>query len=177
VADAVGAGLVTSLARPGGNITGVTSISAALGGKRLELLKGIVPKASRVAILYNPADQSNTLVWTGLQESSKPLGLALHPHPVRGPGDFEGAFAEMTRERAQALFVAAGVLTTEHRKFLVDLAATAAEVVRLTATLEGPDSPIDKALGPPSEADNDAGKKISSLADRVRALQKAAAAG
>jgi putative ABC transport system substrate-binding protein len=123
VADAVGAGLVTSLARPGGNITGVTSISAALGGKRLELLKGIVPKASRVAILYNPADQSNTLVWTGLQESSKPLGLALHPHPVRGPGDFEGAFAEMTRERAQALFVAAGVLTTEHRKFLVDLAA------------------------------------------------------
>ena len=123
VAEAVGAGLVTSLARPGGNITGLTSISAALGGKRLELLKGVVPKASRVAVLYNPADPSNVLVWTELQESSKPLGLTLLSHPVRGPGDFEGAFAAISRERAQALFVAAGVLTTEHRKTLVDLAA------------------------------------------------------
>lgn len=123
VADAVGAGLVASLARPGGNMTGSTSISAALGGKRLELLKGIVPKASRVAVLYNPVDRSNVLVLTGLQESSRSLGLALHPLPVRGPGDFEGAFAAMTRERTQALFVAAGVLTTEHRKSLVDLAA------------------------------------------------------
>ena len=123
VADAVGAGLVTSLARPGGNITGLTSISAALGGKRLELLKGVVPKASRVGVLYNPADQSNVLVLRELQESSKPLGLTLLPHPVRGPGDFEGTFAAISRERAQALFVAAGVLTTEHRKTLVDLAA------------------------------------------------------
>jgi putative ABC transport system substrate-binding protein len=123
VADAVGAGLVTSLARPGGNITGLTSISAALGGKRLELLKGVAPKASRVAVLYNPADPSNMLVLTELQESSRPLGLTLLPHPVRGPGDFEGAFAAISRERAQALFVAAGVLTTEHRKTLVDLAA------------------------------------------------------
>ena len=123
VADAVGAGLVTSLARPGGNITGLTSISAALGGKRLELLKGVVPKASRVGVLYNPTDQSNVLVLRELQESSKPLGLTLLPHPVRGPGDFEGTFAAISRERAQALFVAAGVLTTEHRKTLVDLAA------------------------------------------------------
>ena len=123
VADAVGAGLVTSLARPGGNITGLTSISAALGGKRLELLKGVVPKASRVSVLYNPADQSNVLVLRELQESSKSLGLTLLPHPVRGPGDFEGTFAAISRERAQALFVAAGVLTTEHRKTLVDLAA------------------------------------------------------
>jgi putative tryptophan/tyrosine transport system substrate-binding protein len=123
VAAAVGAGLVTSLARPGGNITGLTRISAALGGKRLELLKGVVPKAPRVAVLYNPADPSNMLAWTELQESSRPLGLTLLPHPVRGPGEFEGAFIAMTRERAQALFVAAGVLTTEHRKILVDLAA------------------------------------------------------
>jgi putative ABC transport system substrate-binding protein len=123
VADAVGAGLVTSLARPGGNITGLTSISAALGGKRLELLKGVVPKASRVGVLYNPADPSNVLVLTELRESSKALGLTLLPHPVRGPGDFEGTFAAISRERAQALFVAAGVLTTEHRKTLVDLAA------------------------------------------------------
>src|SRR6266568_481863 len=88
VADAVGAGLVTTLARPGGNATGLTSISAALGGKRLELLKVVAPKASRVAVLYNPADQSNVLVLTQLQESSRALGLTLLPLPVRGPGEF-----------------------------------------------------------------------------------------
>jgi putative ABC transport system substrate-binding protein len=122
VADALGAGLVASVARPGGNATGLTSISAALGGKRLELLKVVAPKASRVAVLYNPADQSNVLVLTQLQESSRALGLTLLPLAVRGPGEFAGAFASMTRERAQALFVAAGALTTEHRKPLVGLA-------------------------------------------------------
>ena len=123
VADAVGTGLVASFARPGGNITGLTSISAELGGKRLELLKAVVPKASRVAVLYNPVDPSNVLVLKELQESSRALGLALHPLAVRGPDEFEGAFATMTRERVHALFGAAGVLTTEHRKPLVSLAA------------------------------------------------------
>jgi len=123
VADAVGAGLIASLARPGGNATGLTSISAALGGKRLELLKAVAPKATRVAVLYNRADQSNVLVLTELQEPARALGLTLQPLAVREPGEFEGAFASMSRDRAQALFVAAGVLTTEHRKSLVALAA------------------------------------------------------
>ena len=123
VADAVGAGLVANLARPGGNITGLTSISAELGGKRLEFLKTVVPKASRVAILYNPADRSNVLVLKDLQEAAPALGLTLQPLDVREPSEFEGAFVAMTRERADALFVAAGVLTNEHRKILVDLAA------------------------------------------------------
>src|SRR5687768_3674410 len=69
VADAVGAGLITNFARPGGNITGLTSSSAELGGKRLELLKQMVPKASRVAVLYNPTDRSNVLILKQLQES------------------------------------------------------------------------------------------------------------
>src|SRR6266581_1654716 len=90
VADAVGAGLVTTLARPGGNVTGLTSISAELGGKRLELLKEVAPKASRVAVLYNPADRSNVLVLTELQESARALRLSLHPLPVRGSAEFEG---------------------------------------------------------------------------------------
>jgi putative tryptophan/tyrosine transport system substrate-binding protein len=123
VADAVGAGLIASLARPGGNITGLTSISTELGGKRLELLKEVAPKVSRVAVLYNPADRSNVLVLKELQKSAPALGLALQPLEVRGPGGFEGAFVAMTRQRADALFVAAGLLTTEHRKALVDLAA------------------------------------------------------
>jgi putative tryptophan/tyrosine transport system substrate-binding protein len=123
VADAVGAGLIASIARPGGNATGLTSISAALDGKRLELLKVVAPKVTRMAVLYNRADQSNVLVLTELQEPARALGLTLQPLAVREPGEFEGAFASMSRERAQALFVAAGVLTTEHRKSLVALAA------------------------------------------------------
>ncbi len=115
--------------------------------------------------------------------------------------DMEKLLAKVSSER-DLLDERLKALTRENRKLKVDVAVhertkseewsgerrqtamlreqmneLAAEVVRLTATLEGPDSPIDKALGPPSEADNDAGKKISSLADRVRALQKAAASG
>jgi len=123
VADAVGAGLVANFARPGGNITGLTGISAELGGKRLELLKEVAPKASRVAVLYNPADRSNVLVLKELQESAPALRLTLQPLAVRGPGEFEGAFVAMSRKRAHALFGAAGILTTEHRKAIVDLAA------------------------------------------------------
>src|SRR5207245_2064452 len=123
VADAVGAGLVGNFARPGGNMRGLTSISAELGGKRLELLKEVVPKASRVAVLYNPADRSNVLVLNELQKSAPALGLTLQPLEVREPGGFEGAFVAMTRQSADALFGAAGLLTTEHRRVLVDLAA------------------------------------------------------
>jgi len=123
VADAVGAGLVANLARPSGNITGLTSISSQLGGKRLELLKAVAPKASRVAILYNPSDQSNVLVLNQLQESAPALGLTLQLLEVRKPSEFERAFITMRRERAQALFGAAGLLTTGHRKELVALAA------------------------------------------------------
>jgi len=123
VADAVGAGLIANLARPTTNITGLTSISSQLGGKRLELLKTVVPKASRVAVLYNPADPANVLALKNLQESAAALGVALQRVEARRPGDFEGAFVAMKRERAHALFGAAGLLTTGHRKAVVDLAA------------------------------------------------------
>lgn len=123
VADAVGAGLITNFARPGGNITGLTSSSAELGGKRLELLKQMVPKASRVAVLYNPTDRSNVLILEQLQESAPTLGLILQPLKVREAREFEGAFVAMTRERAHAMFGTPGALTFEHRKVLVDLAA------------------------------------------------------
>jgi len=123
VADAVGAGLIANFARPGRNITGLTSSSAELGGKRLELLKQVVPKASRVAVLYNPADRSNVLVLKQLQESAPALALTLQPLEVREPREFEGAFLAMTRERAHAMFGTPGVLTFEHKKALVNLAA------------------------------------------------------
>jgi len=123
VADAVGAGLVANLARPGGNVTGLTSINAELGGKRLEILKQIAPRASRIAVLYNPADRANVLVLKGLQAAAPRLGLTLQPIEVQDRADFEGAFAVMAKRGAQALFGATGVLTTEHRHAIVDLAA------------------------------------------------------
>ena len=123
VADALGTGLVADFARPGRNVTGLTSISAQLGGKRLELLKSVVSKASRVGVLYNPGDRSNVQVLKELQKSAPALGLTLQPLKVSGPGEFEGAFVAMSREHAHALFGAAGVLTTGHRKAVVDLAA------------------------------------------------------
>ena len=124
VADPVGAGLVANLARPGGNVTGLTSGSAELGGKRLEYLRQVVPNATRLAVLYNPADPANSLVLKELKESVATLGLILQPLEVREPGEFESAFLAMTRERADAMFGAAGVLTNEHKQVLVDLAAT-----------------------------------------------------
>jgi putative ABC transport system substrate-binding protein len=122
VADAVGAGLVANLARPEGNATGLTSLNAELGGKRLEILKQVAPKASRVAVLYNPADRANVLVLKGLQASAPSLGLTLQPFEVRESREFEQAFAAIARKGAQALFGATGVLTTEHRKTVVELA-------------------------------------------------------
>jgi ABC-type uncharacterized transport system substrate-binding protein len=123
VADAVGAGLIANLGRPGGNIMGLTSTGAELGGKRLELLKQVISKASRVAVLYNPADQSNVLVLKQLQESAPNLGLTLQPFAVRKPDHFEGAFSAMARERTHAMFGVPGVLTDRHKEALVGLAA------------------------------------------------------
>jgi putative tryptophan/tyrosine transport system substrate-binding protein len=123
VADAVGAGLIANLAQPGGNVTGLTSISAELGGKRLELLKGLVPDASRVAVLHNPADASNVLVLKELQAAAPALHLTLQSIEVRKPDEFAGAFAAMARDRADAFFGATGILTFEHRDSIVNLAA------------------------------------------------------
>ena len=125
VADAVGSGLAASFARPAANVTGLTSNSAQLGGKRLELLKAVVPKASRIAVLYNPGDSSNVLASKELEQSAPALGLTLQRVEVRQPTEFESAFAAMTRRQAQALFGAAGLLTTSHRDVLVHLAAKA----------------------------------------------------
>jgi putative ABC transport system substrate-binding protein len=123
VADAVGAGLITNFARPGGNITGLTSSSAELGGKRLDLLKQMVPKASRVAVLYDPTDRSNVLILKELQESVPMLGIILQPLEVREPREFEGAFIAITRDGTHAMFGTPGGLTFAHSKVLVGLAS------------------------------------------------------
>jgi len=135
VADSIGAGLIQSLARPGGNITGLTSISGELGGKRLEVLKKVVPKATRVGVLFDPDDRANVLVLKELQNAAPIMGLTLIPFEVRNPGDFENAFKAMTRDRVHAMFGAAGALTQTHSGVLVDLASKA----RVPALYGSPD--------------------------------------
>jgi putative tryptophan/tyrosine transport system substrate-binding protein len=105
VADAVGSGFVASLARPGGNITGVTNIMPELAGKRLELLKEIVPKLSRVAFLAHGGDPAHRLFVKEAQEAGQSLGVQIQPSVVKDPEEFESAFSAMARERAGALIV------------------------------------------------------------------------
>lgn len=123
VSDPVGTSLVASLARPGGNLTGLSHINVELGAKRLELLKEAVPTVSRVAILFNPADPSNTLQVPELQGAARALGVTLHPLGVRGANEFEPAFAAMLQERAEALLTLGGPLTAAHAKRIVDFTA------------------------------------------------------
>ena len=107
--DPVEAGLVESLARPGGNVTGLTLLARELGGKRLELFKEAVPKLARVAVLYDPANPGNVLeVKEVLPVAARALGLTIQPWEVRAADDFEKVFAAMSKQRPDGLFVLGG---------------------------------------------------------------------
>jgi putative ABC transport system substrate-binding protein len=123
VADPVGTGLVASLARPGGNLTGVSDMATALSAKRLELLKEAVPTLSRVAVLWNAADPGMVLRFREIEAAARVLGVTVQSHEVHSPQDFERAFTAMTREHPDALFVVAEVLTLSHRCQVLDFAA------------------------------------------------------
>jgi len=101
--DPVGSGFVASLARPGGNITGLSSLSPELSGKRLELLKETVPKLSRVAVLGNPGNTATALNFKETEVVARALGLRILSLEVGGPNDLDSAFATMTKGRADAL--------------------------------------------------------------------------
>ncbi len=120
--DPVQLGLVASLARPGGNITGTTTLTVDLSLKQLELLKEAFPRASRVALLWNPDNPWHPVAVKDLQARSGSLGLQLQVLEVRGPDAFDSAFHSMTTERAQALLVLADPMTYFHRRRLADLA-------------------------------------------------------
>ena len=105
VGDPVGRGFVASLARPGGNITGVSNLAVALTGKWLEYLKQIVPTLSQVAVLRNAANPTHALFWAEAQSAAPRLGLQLQSVEVRTPDDLDGAFATIVRERSAAVVV------------------------------------------------------------------------
>jgi putative tryptophan/tyrosine transport system substrate-binding protein len=122
--DAVAAGLIASLARPGGNVTGLTDESVQLSAKRMELLKEAVPKAARIAVLWNTNDQGMTLRYREIEKAARILHVEVQALGVREPDDFEVAFSTMTRHRPDAMFLVADPLTTMNRKRFVDFAAT-----------------------------------------------------
>jgi putative tryptophan/tyrosine transport system substrate-binding protein len=116
-------GLVTSLARPGGNVTGVTDLAPDLGGKRLELLKEIIPRLTRVAVLRPAGGLNAAVVFREMESPAKALGLQLQSLEVGSPNfDFESAFESATRARAGALVVIGAPLFTAHHKRIADLA-------------------------------------------------------
>ncbi len=121
--DPVSQGFVASLARPGGNITGLSTLAPDLAGKRLQLLKEIVPKVSRVAVLWNADNPGVALSFRETAAAAQTLGVELRSLVVRGPDEFEGAFQAATQERAGALTLLGDPLMFRHRARNVDLAA------------------------------------------------------
>ncbi|MGH7798262.1 MAG: ABC transporter substrate-binding protein [Candidatus Binatia bacterium] len=121
--DPVEAGHVESLARPGGNVTGITLLSRELGGKRLELLKEAVPKLARVAVLYDPALQPAVHeVKEVLPVAARALGLTLRSWEVRGADNFDKVFAAMGKQRPDGLYPAGGPLMNANGKRIADFA-------------------------------------------------------
>jgi putative ABC transport system substrate-binding protein len=124
VGDPVGIGLIASLARPGGNVTGLSySVGVETFGKGLELLKAALPKVRRMAILSNPGNPSHVLAIRDLKVAAGSLGVQLQFLEARGPNEFDGAFAAMAKERVGALLVVADSVFNFHRARLTDLAA------------------------------------------------------
>jgi putative tryptophan/tyrosine transport system substrate-binding protein len=123
VADPVGSGFVASLARPGGNVTGLTSVTYDLSGKRLELIKETLPRLGRIAVLYDPSDRAKVVEFKEMQAAAGSFAVQLQSLEVRRPEDFESAFSAGRRARAEALIVLPTTVTNNHRKPIVDLAA------------------------------------------------------
>jgi len=123
LSDPVGQGLVASLARPGGNVTGLATLFPELAAKRLKLLKETLPGVSRVAVLWNAANPGNVLQIGETKVAAQTLGLRLQSVEVRGPEDFQGAFAAMIRGRPEALVSLADPLIFTYQTQIVDFAA------------------------------------------------------
>ena len=129
--DLVATGLISSLARPGGNLTGLSELTPELGAKRLELLKEAAPRVRRVAVLWNPAYSERFSAnfrfwssdWKEMRTAAQVLKMTLQSMEIRGPDDLDTAFSAMARERAEALTTFSDRLIVLHRERITDLAA------------------------------------------------------
>jgi len=122
-ADPVAAGFVASLARPGGNITGLSMMSADLIGKQLAMLKEVVPKVSRVALLGNPANPGNAQWVQHAQEAARVLSVRLQALEARDPKEIDNAFTEMIKEQAGAVVILNDTMLSDNRRRITDHAA------------------------------------------------------
>jgi putative tryptophan/tyrosine transport system substrate-binding protein len=124
VGDPVGSGLVASLARPGGNVTGLSVLQPEVIGKQLEVLKAVLPTVSHVAVLWHPANQGHALIVREADVAAQALGVQLHLLEARGPEAFDSVFAAMTSAPAGALLVLGDPMFRQYRSRLAALAAT-----------------------------------------------------
>ena len=120
--DPVEAGLVESLARPGGNVTGLALLTGELGGKRMELLKEAVPKLARVAFLYDPTAPGSVREVKEVPVAARALGLTIQSWEVRAADDFDRAFAAMGKQRLDGLYVPGGRLFSDNQKRIIGFA-------------------------------------------------------
>jgi putative ABC transport system substrate-binding protein len=126
IADPVGSGLVANLARPGGNITGLTFMAPELGGKRLELLKEAVPRMALLAVLSHPGNPSEATLKSLLAETesaARVAGVQLQRHEAKGPDDLDKAFGAMSRARVDGLILLPSAMFSSERRRIADLAA------------------------------------------------------
>jgi putative tryptophan/tyrosine transport system substrate-binding protein len=118
--DPLGSGLVVTLARPGGNVTGMSLMAPELGGKRLELLRELLPRLARVAVLWNAANPYSANVFKETEEAGRTLGIEIQSLEVRGPDDFDGAFETARKGRLDAMITVEDPLTFSNRKRIAD---------------------------------------------------------
>jgi ABC-type uncharacterized transport system substrate-binding protein len=123
IADPVASGIVDSLAKPGGNLTGLTVLAPELTGKRLELLKEAAPKITRVAFLWNPSNPGDVPLWKEVEAASGALGLQVRSLEVRSLTDFDNAFATATRERVEAFTMTLNPFINTYRPRILDFVA------------------------------------------------------
>jgi len=145
--DLVKTGIVNSLARPGGNVTGLSKLTPELAAKRLELLKETAPALSHVAVLWNPGYSDSKADWRETRAAARRLGVTLHPVEFRRPEDLEAAFATIKSEHVDALITFSDTLTYVNAKRVAELAA-ASRLPALYAFREVPDAGGLMSYGP-----------------------------
>jgi putative ABC transport system substrate-binding protein len=161
--DPVGTGLVESLARPGGNLTGISDVAVQLSPKRLEYLKEVAPGLRRVAMLWNAADLGMTLRYRASEAAAQALGVEVQPLGVREPDDFEEAFAAMMRELPDGILMVSDSLTTLNRQRVYDFATAH----RLPAIYEFDFLVRDGGLMAYGPDQDESFERVAALVDRI----------
>jgi putative tryptophan/tyrosine transport system substrate-binding protein len=168
--DLVGEGLVASLARPGGNVTGLTNIDPDLSAKRLQLLRETFPKVARVAVLYHGGPGGDQQELSETQTAAEALRIQIQPLQVKETREFRNAYATMTKERAEALVILHGSFTAFHRKELIELAFKH----RLPTMCASPIWATDGGLMSYSRDRQDQFRRVATYVDRILAGTKPA---